>query len=264
MTVEVRQDERGVATVTIVNAAKLNTLNPPLMQALIDAVEALGRDQALRAVILRGEGERAFIGGADISSMATLDQEGARAFITQVHRSCDVFRRLPVPVIGRIQGYALGAGLEIAAACDFRVATEDAVFGMPEVRIGLPSVVEAALLPGLIGWGRTRQLLLTGDNIDARRAEAWGLVEQVVPGGELDAAVERLVQAILGSGPLAVRLQKALVGEWENLPLNAAIQRGIDRFAEAYATDEPHRLMAGFLDRQRARKLRGGNGGLPS
>ena len=264
MNVEVHQDQRGVATVTIANAAKLNTLNPPLMQALIDAVEALGRDAGLRAVILRGEGDRAFIGGADITTMATLDQAGARAFITQVHRSCDVFRRLPVPVIGRIQGYVLGAGLEVTAACDFRVAAEDAVFGMPEVRIGLPSVVEAALLPGLIGWGRTRQLLLTGDNIDGRKAEAWGLVEQVVPAAELDAAVERLVQSILDSGSHAVRLQKALIAEWETLPPSAAIQRGIDRFTEAYATEEPRRMMAGFLDRQRARKLQRGNGGLPS
>ena len=264
MTVDVRQDGRGVATVTIANAAKLNTLNPAVMTALIGAVEGLGSDPDLRAVILRGEGERAFIGGADITAMATLDAAGARGFITQVHRSCDVFRRLPVPVIARIQGYVLGAGLEVAAACDFRVATEDSVFGMPEVRIGLPSVVEAALLPGLIGWGRTRQLLMTGDNIDARRAEAWGFLEQVVPAVQLDATVERLVQSILDSGPHAVRLQKALIADWETLPLAAAIQRGIDRFAEAFATDEPNRMMAGFLERQRQRKMRGGNGGTPS
>ncbi|HET8996763.1 MAG TPA: enoyl-CoA hydratase, partial [Acetobacteraceae bacterium] len=210
MSIELRRDERGVATVTIANAAKLNTLNPALMTKLVETVETLGRDPALRVVILRGEGERAFIGGADITAMATLDAAGARAFITQVHRSCDVFRRLPVPVIARIQGYTLGAGLEVAAACDFRVAAEDAVFGMPEVRIGLPSVVEAALLTGLIGWGRTRQLLLTGENIDARKAEAWGFVEQVVPAAGLDSTVERLVQCILDSGPRAVRLQKTL------------------------------------------------------
>jgi len=264
MTVDVRQDGRGVATVTIANAAKLNTLNPALMAALIGAVETLGGDPGLRAVVLRGEGERAFIGGADITAMAKLDAAGARAFITQVHRCCDVFRRLPVPVIARIQGYVLGAGLEVAAACDFRVAAEGAVFGMPEVRIGLPSVVEAALLPGLIGWGRTRQLLLTGDNIDARRAEAWGFLEQVVPAAELDSTVERLVQSILDSGRHAVRLQKALISDWETLPLAGAIQRGIDRFTEAFATDEPHRMMAGFLEGQRQRKLRGGSGGTPS
>lgn len=261
MTIQVRQDSRGVATVTIANAAKLNTLNPALMTELVSSVEALGRDPALRVVILRGEGERAFIGGADIIAMANLDAAGARAFITQVHRSCDVFRRLPVPVIGRIQGYTLGAGLEVAAACDFRVAAEGAVFGMPEVRIGLPSVVEAALLPGLIGWGRTRQLLLTGDNIDAQQALAWGLVEQVVPAAQLDATVERLAQSIVDSGPHAVRLQKALITDWETLALPDAIQRGIDRFEQAYATDEPHRMMAGFLERQRQRKLQRSSGG---
>ena len=96
-----------------------------------------------------------------------------------------------MPVIARVNGYALGAGLEIAAACDLRIASSNAVFGMPEVKVGIPSVVEAALLPGLIGWGRTRELLLWGENIDAATALAWGLVEHVVAPGELNAAVER-------------------------------------------------------------------------
>jgi len=176
--INVSHDARGVACVTIVNATKLNTLNRALMEALITAIEALMDVPNLRAVVLRGAGTRAFIGGADITEMAALNAGSARDFITLVHRSCDVFRRLPVPVIARIQGYVLGAGLEVAAACDMRVAATDAVFGMPEVRIGIPSVVEAALLPQLIGWGRTRTLLLTGDTIDAATAERWGLVEQ--------------------------------------------------------------------------------------
>ena len=185
--VDVRQDVRGVAVVTIDNPAKLNTLNTPVMAELIAAVDSLGQDQALRAVVLRGAGERAFIGGADINEMAGLDAASARDFITLVHRSCDVFRRLPVPVIARIPGYVFGAGLEVAAACDIRVAGTDARFGMPEVRLGVPSVVEAALLPRLIGWGRTRQLLLTGDTIDAATAHDWGLVEELVPPDQLDA-----------------------------------------------------------------------------
>lgn len=257
MPIELQRDARGVATLTIANAGKLNTLNSALMQQLIATAEDLGRDPALRAVVLRGEGGRAFIGGADITEMAGLDSDGARAFITLVHRSCDVFRRLPVPVIARIQGYTLGAGLEVAAACDIRVASEDSMFGMPEVRVGLRSVVEAALLPGLIGWGRTRLLLLTGDSIDAQQALAWGLVESVLPLAQLDDAVEQLVQSILDSGPHAVRRQKALISEWESLSPEAAIQRGIAAFAAAYETDEPRRMLGGFVDRQRARKLRG-------
>ncbi len=252
--VSVRQDARGVAWVTIENAAKLNTLNRAVMTALITAVERLAEDTALRAVVLRGAGTQAFIGGADIGEMAGLDAASARAFITLVHRSCDVFRRLPVPAIACIQGWTLGAGLEIAAACDLRFAGSGARFGMPEVRVGVPSVVEAALLPGLIGWGRTRRLLLTGETIDAATALSWGLVEDVVPAAQLNAAVERALAGILASGPRAIRLQKALIGEWEALPVGAAIQRGIDCFASAWETDEPRGLMQRFLDRQRQRK----------
>jgi enoyl-CoA hydratase/carnithine racemase len=251
--VSVQQDGRGVALLTIDNAAKLNTLNTAVMTDLISAAEHLSGDHKLRVVILRGAGERAFVGGADINEMAGLQPETARTFITLVHRSCDVFRRLPVPVIARIQGYVFGAGVEIAAACDMRVASTDAQFGMPEVRLGVPSVVEAALLPQLIGWGRTRQWLLTGDRIDAMTASSWGLVETVVPSDQLDAAVGRLVESILASGPDAVRLQKALIAEWEELPMRKAIQRGIDRFAEAWQSDEPRRLMGEFMRRRQAR-----------
>ncbi len=259
--IEVRQDARGVACVTIANAAKLNTLNRAVMTALIDAVEALANEPTLRAVVLRGAGSRAFIGGADVAEMAMLDAASARAFITLVHRSCDVFRRLPVPVIARIQGYVLGAGLEVAAACDMRVAASDAQFGMPEVRIGVPSVVEAALLPQLIGWGRTRELLLTGETIDAATAERWGLVEHVVAADALDAAVERRVAAILACGKRAISAQKALIQAWENLPVREAIERGIDSFAAAWDSDEPTRMMGGFLDAMRRRKLGGSHGG---
>jgi enoyl-CoA hydratase/carnithine racemase len=125
---------------------------------------------------------------------------------------------------------------------------------MPEVRVGLPSVVEAALLPGLIGWGRTRRLLLTGEAIDAATALAWGFVEQVVPPDELDGAVDALLDGILASGPHAVRLQKALIEDWQAMTVDAAIQHGIDGFVDAWASDEPRRMMGDFLQRQRARR----------
>jgi enoyl-CoA hydratase/carnithine racemase len=256
--ISLERDERGVGFLTIRNAAKLNTLNTGVMTELIDTVEQLGRDPGLRAVVLRGAGERAFVGGADISEMAGLNPRTARAFITLVHRSCDAFRQLPVPVIARIQGYAFGAGLELAASCDMRVAATDAVFGMPEVRLGVPSVVEAALLPRLIGWGRTRQLLLTGNRIDAATALSWGLVENVVPADRLDASVQDLLDGVLQSEPYAVRLQKTLIADWENLPLGQAIQRGIDRFVEAWDTDAPQRLMRAFEQGRRERRRAAG------
>jgi enoyl-CoA hydratase/carnithine racemase len=245
-------DPRGVATITIDNTARLNTLNRALMHELIAAADALSAHPALRALVVRGAGDRAFIGGADIAEMAALDATTAGEFITLVHRTGDVFRRLPVPVIARLQGYVLGAGLEIAAACDMRIAADDARFGMPEVRVGIPSVVEAALLPGLIGWGRTRRLLLTGEIIDAQRAFAWGLIEEITPPPSLDGAIEHALAAILSAGPQALRLQKELIAAWEDLPVGTAIDRGIDSFVAAWNTDEPTRMMQAFLHRKRA------------
>jgi enoyl-CoA hydratase len=258
MGVVVAREERSegghLVRLTIDNVQKLNTLNRALMVEIVEATTRLQADAALRLVVVTGAGERAFVGGADIRDLATLDPNSAREFITLVHRCCDGFRRLGVPVIARINGYALGAGLELAAACDLRVASERAMFGMPEVRVGIPSVVEAALLPRLIGYGRARRLLLTGETIDAAEALAWGLVDGVAPREELDAAVERFAAAILAGGPRAIRLQKALIRDWEDLSASAGIARGIDAFTDAYATDEPRRMAEARLAEMQARR----------
>jgi enoyl-CoA hydratase/carnithine racemase len=248
-------EERGslgrVATITVDNPGKLNILDPARMASLEAALQELAADARLRALVLRGAGDKAFIGGADIRVMAKLDAGSARVFITALHRVCDGIRRLPVPVIARIEGYALGAGLEVAASCDMRIAAEGAKFGMPEVKVGIPSVIEAAVLPQLIGWGRTRRLIYTGEIIDSAEAERWGLVERVVAKDALDAAVAEWVDAILATGPRATRLQKALISDWEELTTDAAVRRGIDAFAAAYGSEEPRERMAQFLQRRK-------------
>jgi enoyl-CoA hydratase/carnithine racemase len=252
--VEIEERDGGarIARVTIDNERRLNSLNGALMQEFVAAIGALAGDDALRAVVLTGAGPKAFVGGADIDEMGTLsDGEAARAFITRVHRCCHAVRELPVPVIARIQGFTLGAGLELAAACDLRVAADVAQFGMPEVKLGIPSVVEAALLPSLVGWGRAREMLLLGENFGAAEAAAWGLVERVVPAAELDSAVERWLASLLAAAPQAVRLQKRLVRAWEDLPMREAIAAGIDAFEAAWDTDEPTRLMGEFAERRR-------------
>jgi enoyl-CoA hydratase len=258
MSVLVRREERPegghLVQVTINNAGKLNSLNRALMTEIIETVGHLTDDPQLRVAILTGAGDRAFVGGADVGEIAELDQATARSFITAVHRCCDAFRRLPVPVIARIDGYALGAGLELACACDLRVASDRSVFGMPEVRIGIPSVVEAALLPKLIGQGRARRLLLTGETITAAEALAWGLVDVVVPHQALDEAVEALARPILAAGAEAIRLQKSLILDWEELHTAAAVQRGIDCFVSAFDTDEPARMAGAMLAQLRARR----------
>ena len=251
LTVDRRPPDDHVAFLTVHNPTRLNALSSAVMDGFVAAVEQLRQDEALRVLVVTGTGDRAFVGGADIDEMAHLDVTSARAFITRVHRCCEALRDLPVPVIARINGYALGAGLELAAACDLRVATDTAQFGMPEVRLGMPSVVEAALLPALVGWGHARELLLLGEIITAQEAARWGLIERVVPADQLDQAVERWIQAVLSAEPRAVRLQKRLIRKWEKLPLDAAIQAGIDAFETAFESDEPRRAIAKFRARRK-------------
>lgn len=245
-------DARGgrVATVTVDDARRLNVLGSVAMTDLRRTLLGLGTDEALRAVVLTGAGTRAFIGGADIGEMATLSPATAEIFIAALHDVCAAIRALPVPVVARVNGYCLGGGLEVAAACDMRIAADNAVFGMPEVRVGIPSVIEAALLPRLIGWGRTCRLLYTGDTITAAEALAWGLLEEVVPAEALDGAVDAVLDSICSAGPNAIRAQKELMRQWEELPLADAVQSGVSAFARAYRSDEPGALMRRFLERK--------------
>jgi enoyl-CoA hydratase/carnithine racemase len=251
----VRMEDRGeagrVAHVLVNNPEKRNALGRRGKEELIAAFEALAGDPDLRVAVLTGAGDRSFIGGADLAGMAGLDRAGAEDVSTKTHLACDAIRRLPVPVIARVNGYCLGAGMEIAASCDMRVGVEGARFGMPEVKFGIPSGMEACLLPGLIGWGKTRELVFTGELSDAPEASRCGFLDRLVPAAELDAAVERWVSAICAAGPRAIRLQKKLVGDWERLPVAEAVRQGIRAVVEARATDEPRRLMEAFVNRPR-------------
>jgi enoyl-CoA hydratase len=244
-----------VARIVVDYQARLNVLNSDLILQLTAAVKSLADNERLRTLILTGAGDRAFIGGADINEMAAMEESAAGVFITRLHDACAALRELPVPVIARINGYCLGAGLEIAASCDLRVAADHSTFAMPEVRVGIPSVIEAALLPRLIGWGKAAELIYTGQPISASDALNCGLLQRVVPSQRLDQEVERWTNEILEAGPRAVRLQKALLREWERLPLDHAIERGIESFVAAYETDEPRIMMKGFLSRRQKPKM---------
>jgi enoyl-CoA hydratase/carnithine racemase len=253
--VDISWDRRLAGVVVHVvfdNARRLNVLNPPALLDLTEAFVSLAREDDVRVVVFSGAGGKAFIGGADINHMVTMkSSEDGRAFITLIHKLCQAIRDCPVPVICRAEGYTLGAGLEVAAACDMRIAADNAFFGMPEVRVGIPSVVEAALLPRLIGWGRTSRMLLTAENIDAAKAEAWGLVEEVVPVAKLDAAIERCVNAIVEATPLSVRAQKRLMRRWERLSLDEAVQAGIDALAQSVTDGEHIERMGAFINRKK-------------
>lgn len=255
----IERDAEGLYTATITGAGALNILSSPVTRSLTGAMVWLRARDDARAVILRGSGDRAFVGGADIYEMAACTPHTARAFITGLRDLCTAVRGIPVPTIARIPGVCLGAGLELAAACDMRFAGPAARFGMPEVRIGIPSVIHAALLPGLIGQGATNWLLLTGETLTATEACRMGLVEFVAdePGAGdngLDALIARSTRGILASGPAAVQAQKALLRHWQGASLEAAVANSVEVFAESFRSDEPQRYMAPFVARRAARK----------
>jgi enoyl-CoA hydratase len=245
------RDGRGVVRLAVCNAGSLNILSSAVTDGVREGFEKLATDKSVRAVILTGQSEKSMIGGADIKEMARLDQKSAEAFITRLRDLCEAIRRFPAPVIARLPGWCLGGGLEVAAACDIRVAAHDAKFGMPEVKVGIPSVIHAALLPRLIGFGRARWLVMTAENIDAPTALAWGLVDQVAPAGGLDDAVEHTAKALLECGPEALRIQKELCRGWEELPLTESVNLSVGEFGKSFLSGEPQRMMGGFLNRKR-------------
>jgi enoyl-CoA hydratase len=248
--IETTFDDRFVATVTVNNPEQRNALGNAGKRELAEAIERVSASDGLRLVVLTGAGDKSFIGGANLKEMSGFVRHDASEGPTLTHRVCEAIRRTPVPVIARVNGWCLGAGLEIAASCDMRVAVDTARFGMPEVLFGLPSGMEACLLPQLIGWGKTRELVFTGRHIDCAEAMACHLVERVASGGELDVAVEDWIVAILKAGANAIRAQKELVRDWERMSIADAVQQGIRAVAAAHGSDETKRLMGEFLKRK--------------
>jgi enoyl-CoA hydratase/carnithine racemase len=249
-------EERGealVARLTLDDPRKLNVLDRDMLGGLVDSMRAIERNARVRVVVLTGAGEKAFTGGVNLDLLAGLDPLSAREFIGLVHDACDAMRKCAVPVIARINGWCIGAGLELVASCDLRIAVDTAAFSMPEVRLGVPSVVEAALLPRLVGTGRARWLVLTGEAIRAHEALAWDLVERVVAVDRLDAEVTAAIDAILACGDEAIRAQKRLCKLWEEAPLDASVRASIDEFARAYESGEPARRIRDYKESRRKR-----------
>ncbi len=246
-TVKIERPKAGVVHIVIDRPEKRNALNRATVAGITAAAKALATDETLRVVVLKASGDKAFSAGADLDDLGSLDASNARDFIAGLQGAIGAVRDIPVPVICRIQGTCVGGAMEMAAGCDLRIAVPSATFAMPEVRVGIPSVIEAALLPRLMGRGRAGWLVLSGDVIDAATAERWGFLERVVQPEELDTAVDAAVEAILHSDPAAVRMQKELLRHWDEASLSDAILHSMDVFAKSYATGRPSELMREIL-----------------
>ena len=247
-------DDRGdagrIARLTFNNPTKRNALGLAGKERFVELMAEIKHDESLRAVVLTGAGDKSFVGGTNLAEMAEFDLTAAEASATKTHRVCDAVRTFPVPVIARLNGYCFGSGMEIAACADMRVAADHAKFGMPETRFGIPSGMEASVLPKLIGWGKAVELVLTGDHIDAEEAYRIGFLQRLVPQAGLDAAVESWIDSLLACGPNAVRVQKRLIVDWDRMSTTDGARAGVQAYVDCYRTDEPNRMMTAFLTRK--------------
>ena len=238
----------AVATVTINRPDKRNALNPALLDDLEGCFRRLGGDPAVRAVIVTGAGEKAFVAGADINELTSLGPEAGRDWGRRGQQVFAQIERLEKPVIAALNGWALGGGLELAMACHLRVASETARLGQPEVKLGIvPGYGGTQRLARLIGKGRALEMLLTGDPISA--AEAWriGLVNRVVPAAELLPKCRELAATILKNGPVAAGLILQTVNRGLEMPLSEALEWEASQFGISCGTADMQEGIEAFL-----------------
>lgn len=240
-------DASGVATLTICNGGPLNIISSQVAKDLTALLRLLAADTSIRVLIIRGTGSKTFMGGADIKEMVDLTPVSAKEFIRSLYELCDAVRLFPKPTIAQIDGWCIGVGLELAACCDMRYASAKSQFTMPEVKIGIPSVIQGALLSRLIGEGRARWLMLSGNALDAQTALAWGLLNGVEESENLPVQVGKFAQELAACGAVGMQMQKQLLIEWEAPYLEAVVRQSIQRFGDAFESDEPHAYMSEFF-----------------
>lgn len=244
--------EDGIALIKFNRPQKLNALNRQTVRELDDALGCAECESAVRALILTGEGEKAFVAGADIQELAALDPASARETALYGQR---VFRRLetlPKPSVAAINGFALGGGLELAMSCTLRVAAANAKLGQPEVKLGIiPGYGGTQRLPRLVGRAKALEMLLTGEPVDAAEALRIGLVNHVVPPGELLPCCRALLRKILDNAPLAVALAADAVDRGLRMSLEDGLHYEASGFAASAATEDRTEGMRAFLEKRK-------------
>jgi enoyl-CoA hydratase len=242
-----------IGVITIDRPKVLNALNDATIAELSQAFDELGADAHIRVIILTGGGEKAFVAGADIGELAACDVQGG---IAKSKRGIDLLfkmEHLPKPIIGAVNGFALGGGCEIALACDFRIASEKAQLGQPEVTLGImPGYGGTQRLPRLVGAGTAKKLLYTGDRVKADEALRIGLVDEVVPADQLMARCRELAATIASRGPLAVAMVKKAVNFGLNVDLPSGCDYEISLFGAICASADQKEGCSAFLEKRKA------------
>ncbi len=243
----------AIVTLTLNRPDKLNALNLELVDALSVAVAELARDPSVLCAIMTGAGEKAFAAGADIAAMANMEPAAAHAFSVKGHALCAAMESANFPILGAINGFALGGGCEIALACDFLYASDRAKFGQPEVKLGvIPGFGGTQRLSRRVGLGAARELCYTGAVIDADAALRMGLVNAVVPGGALMTKVTEVAAAIASMGPRAITECKRVLLRGADLSLTDANALESRAFSSLFETADQREGMAAFLEKRPA------------
>ncbi|MQA87079.1 MAG: enoyl-CoA hydratase [Streptosporangiales bacterium] len=227
---------------------KLNALTLDDIRQGLDLVAHAPRHT--RAIVFRGAGDRSFSSGVDVEQFRGLTPEGAREFISELKRFLDAVRTAPYITVCAVNGYCLGAAMELAMATDLRIAAETASFGMPEIAVGIPSVLDSALLQQHIGLTRAKEVLLTGWRYPAAELDRWGFLNAVAPGDELDATVRRFLDGTARHSTAAVAAQKRLFETWQNEPLGTSLEVSVDEFAGVFAEPETAEAVESYRARR--------------
>ena len=254
----VSTERDGRVAVVTIDHPPVNALSAPLLEELEAEIDALDRDEGVRAVVLKGAGERAFVAGADISEFPSLreaaaeaQEQGSARGIQKLGARMDKAR---TPFVAAIHGFCLGGGLELAMCCDIRVASEDAQLGQPEIKLGLiPGGGGTQRLPRLVGLGRAMLLNLTGDFVDARKAYEWGLVEKVVPRGEELASALEIARTIAARSPVSVGVLRELARTTRDLALEEGLRREAEGFGRCLESEDGAEGVAAFLEKREPR-----------
>ncbi|WP_075878916.1 enoyl-CoA hydratase-related protein [Vreelandella massiliensis] len=245
-------DNDGVVRLTINRPQALNALNSQVLTALEKELTELESHPSLRAVLITGAGEKSFVAGADITEMREKTPEEARAFAGQALRTIKRLETLPVPVVALVNGFCLGGGCELALACDWAVASDNAIFGQPEVLLGvIPGFGGTQRLPRRVGPAMALDLCTTGRKIDATEALRIGLVNRVMPQAELEAYADELTKQLMGNGPMAVRGAKQAIHDGMDQDLGSALALETSLFALCFASDEQTEGMSAFVEKRK-------------
>jgi enoyl-CoA hydratase len=251
-TIEVAVEE-NVAVITINRPKFLNALNTEVLNELSEAADIIDADSSILAVVLTGSGEKAFVAGADIAEMQNKNVLEAREFSSLGNKVFSKIENLKAPVIAAVNGFALGGGCELAMACDIRIAGHKAKFGQPEIGLGImPGFGGSQRLPRLVGKGIAKEILFTGEMINAERAYEIGLVNRMVDATELLGEAKKMAKAIASKSPLGVSFTKKAVNEGINLDLERAVSLEAELFGSLFSTKDQKEGMSAFLEKRQA------------